>query len=172
MTPRRSLIVDTTVRLVFDGALVLSVYLLFAGHNQPGGGFVGGLVAAAAFALRYLAGGLDEVHAASPVRPWTFLSIGLGVVVVAALVPVVIGDPPLDQRAFEWRPAVLGKVKLTTATIFDAGVYLIVVGLVLMAFEGLGETWGRDARAGKDTSSSSSSTTTTTGGAPGGEEPA
>jgi len=148
--PRRSLIVDTTVRLVFDGALVLSVYLLFAGHNQPGGGFVGGLVAAAAFALRYLAGGLDEVHAASPLRPWTFLALGLGVVVATALVPVLLGDPPLDQRAFEWQPAVLGKVKLTTATIFDAGVYLIVVGLVLMAFEGLGETWRTGHRADGD----------------------
>lgn len=141
MRPRRSIILDTTVRLVFDGALVLSVYLLFAGHNQPGGGFVGGLVAAGAFALRYLAGGLDEVHAASPLRPWTFLSLGLGVVVSSALVPMLLGDPPLDQRAFEWHLAVLGTVKLTTATFFDAGVYLIVVGLVLMAIEGMGETW-------------------------------
>lgn len=150
MTARRSIVVDTTVRLVFDGALVLSVYLLFAGHNQPGGGFVGGLVAAGAFSLRYLAGGLDEVHAASPVRPWTFLSLGLGVVVASALVPVLFGDPTLDQRAFEWQPAVLGKVKLTTATIFDTGVYLIVVGLVLMSFEGLGETWRPGDRADAD----------------------
>ncbi len=150
MKPRRSLIVDTTVRLVFDGALVLSVYLLFAGHNQPGGGFTGGLVAAAAFALRYLAGGLDQVHAASRLRPWTYLSIGLGVVVATALVPLLLGDTPLDQRAFEWQPAVLGTVKLTTATIFDAGVYLIVIGLVLMAFEGLGETWRTDVRADAD----------------------
>jgi multicomponent Na+:H+ antiporter subunit A len=141
MTPRRSLILDTTVRLVFDAALVLSVYLLFAGHNQPGGGFVGGLVAGAAIALRYIAGGLDEIHAMVPMRPWIFLSVGLALAAGAALVPIVVGQTPLDQRAFEWDLAVLGNVKLTTATVFDSGVYLIVIGLVLMIFEGLGEDW-------------------------------
>lgn len=65
----RSVIFDTTVRVVFDAAIVLSLYLLFAGHNQPGGGFVGGLVAAAALALRYLAGGIDEVRPLLPVGP-------------------------------------------------------------------------------------------------------
>lgn len=144
MTPRRSMILDTTVRLVFDAALVLSVYLLFAGHNQPGGGFVGGLVAAAAFALRYIAGGLEEVHAAAPVRPWGFLSAGLMLATGAALVPLASGAAPLDQTAVEADLLLIGHVKLTTATVFDTGVYLIVVGVVLMAFEGLGEYW-RDA---------------------------
>lgn len=68
---RRSVILDATVRLVFDAALVLSLYLLFAGHNQPGGGFVGGLVAGAALALRFLAGGVDELRGLLPVRPWS-----------------------------------------------------------------------------------------------------
>lgn len=151
MTPRRSLILDTTVRLVFDWALVLSVYLLFAGHNQPGGGFVGGLVASAAIALRYIAGGLDEVRSIVPARPWTFLSVGLAVAAGTALAPVVVGNGPLDQRAFEWDLTLLGHVKLTTATVFDAGVYLIVIGLALMIFEGLGEVWSesRDA-SGED----------------------
>ncbi|MFP5318168.1 MAG: MnhB domain-containing protein [Acidimicrobiia bacterium] len=141
MTPRRSLILDTTLRLVIDLALVLSVYLLFAGHNQPGGGFVGGLVAAAAFALRYIAGGLADLRALVPVRPWTFLSVGLILAAGTAFAPVLGDLPPLDQRAFEWDLAVLGHVKLTTATIFDTGVYSIVVGLALMVFEGLGEDW-------------------------------
>ena len=139
MTPRRSLILDTTVRLVFDAAVVLSIYLLFAGHNQPGGGFVGGLVAAGAIALRYIAGGIDEVRGLVPVRPWTFLAIGLALASGEALLPSLLGDSPLDQRAFEWDVAVLGHVKLTTATIFDAGVYQVVVGLTMMIFEGLGD---------------------------------
>ncbi|OWY62223.1 hypothetical protein B7486_59595 [cyanobacterium TDX16] len=134
----RSLILDTTVRLVFDAALVLSLYLLFAGHNQPGGGFVGGLVAAAALALRYVSGGYDELQDLVRVRPWTFSSVGLALAVGAALVPLVLVDVPLDQRAYEADLAVLGKVKATTATAFDAGVYLIVVGLVLMLVEALG----------------------------------
>jgi multicomponent Na+:H+ antiporter subunit A len=136
---RRSLILDTTVRLVFDAAFVLSIYLLFAGHNQPGGGFVGGLVAAAAIALRYIAGGPDDVRSVLRVRPWTLLSAGLALAAGAALAPLAFGDAPLDQHALEWHVEVLGTVKLTTATVFDTGVYLIVVGLVLMVFEGLGD---------------------------------
>ncbi|MGD9798440.1 MAG: MnhB domain-containing protein [Acidimicrobiia bacterium] len=149
MTPRRSLVLDTTLRLVTDAALVLSVYLLFAGHNQPGGGFVGGLVAGSAVALRYIAGGLQEIHATAPMRPWTFLSVGLALAAGAALVPVAFGRAPLDQRAFEGQLAVLGDLKLTTATVFDGGVYLIVIGLVFMIFEGLGEDW-RDGSSGED----------------------
>jgi multicomponent Na+:H+ antiporter subunit A len=150
MTPRRSLILDTTVRLVFDAALVLSVYLLFAGHNQPGGGFVGGLVAAAAIALRYVTGGLDEVRTLTSVRPWTFLAIGLALAAGTGLVPLAAGEAPLDQRAFEWDVALLGHVKLTTATVFDTGVYLIVVGLLLMVFEGLGESLGQSPDGADD----------------------
>lgn len=139
MTPRRSLIMDTTVRLVFDAALVLSVYLLFAGHNQPGGGFVGGLVAAGAIALRYIAGGIDQVRSLVPIRPWTFLSIGLGLTSGSALLPLFFGNAPLDHELFERHIAILGDVKVTGAAVFDGGVYLIVIGLVLMIFEGLGE---------------------------------
>lgn len=135
----RSLILDTTVRLVFDAALVFSVYLLFAGHNQPGGGFIGGLVAAAAIALHYIAGGLDDTLALVRVRPWFFPAAGLLLASATAILPLLTGGAPLDQRAFEWTVPLLGDVKLTTATIFDAGVYLIVVGLVMMIFEGLGD---------------------------------
>ncbi len=136
---RRSLILDTTVRLVVDAAIVLSVYLLFAGHNQPGGGFVGGLVAAAAFALRYIAGGFDELLATLRVRPWNLLSAGLALAVGSALAPLAFGNAPLDHRSVEWQFELLGKVKITSATVFDTGVYLIVVGLVLMIFEALGD---------------------------------
>lgn len=136
---RRSLILDTTVRLVFDGALVLSIYLLFAGHNQPGGGFVGGLVAGAAIALRYVAGGLGDVLTNMRFKPWTFLSVGLALAVSVAMTPLLFGNGPLDQDSYSTELAVLGKIKFTSATIFDTGVYLIVLGLILMIFEALGE---------------------------------
>jgi multisubunit Na+/H+ antiporter MnhB subunit len=141
MTPRRSIILDTTIELVFDAAMVGSVYFLFAGHNQPGGGFIGGLIAGAAIALRYIAGGLGEVRMVVRIKPWIFLALGLALASGTALVPLLVGSAVLDQTAFEGSFALLGKVKLTTATIFDAGVYLIVIGLVLMLFEGLGEDW-------------------------------
>ncbi|MFO7281461.1 MAG: MnhB domain-containing protein [Thermoanaerobacterales bacterium] len=144
----RSVILDTTVRLVFDAALVLSVYMLFAGHNQPGGGFVGGLVAGAAIGLRYVAGGLDEALAVVPVRPSLLPAVGLALAVGTALWPLAGDEPPLDHRVLEWHLPVLGEVALATATIFDAGVYLIVVGLVLMVLDGLGREGDEEAEGG------------------------
>jgi multisubunit Na+/H+ antiporter MnhB subunit len=136
---RPSLIVETSVHFIFHSVLVLSVYLLFAGHNQPGGGFAGGLVAGAAVGLRYVAGGIEAVRHASPVRPWTILGAGLLASSATALVPIVLGEPVLDSAIGEWHAPVLGDVHLTTATIFDIGVYLVVVGLVLMVFEAFGD---------------------------------
>lgn len=136
---RPSLIVDTSVHFIFHSVLVLSVYLLFAGHNQPGGGFVGGLVAGAAVGLRYVAGGIDAVRAASPVRPWTILGTGLLVAAVTAAVPLVAGEPLLDSALGDWHVPLLGEIHATTATAFDIGVYLVVVGLVLMVFEAFGD---------------------------------
>lgn len=136
---RRSVIFDTTVRLVFDVALVVSVYMLFAGHNQPGGGFVGGLVAGGAISLRYLTGGFDDVMSAMRFRPWTPLALGLALSSGTALWTLLVGAEPLDQRAYSSTFWALGDVKFTTATVFDTGVYLIVIGLVLMIFEGLAE---------------------------------
>ncbi len=133
----RSVIFDTTVRLVFDSALVLSVYLLFAGHNQPGGGFVGGLVAAGAFSLRYIAGGLAELERVVRVRPWSFLAIGLVLVAATAAAPVLSGHPPLDHAVLSVDLPVIGPVKTTTAAVFDTGIYFVVIGMVLMIFEAL-----------------------------------
>ena len=62
---RHLVVVDVAVRLVVPAVLVGSLYLLFAGHNQPGGGFAGGIVAGAAVALRYVAGGIEEVRSLS-----------------------------------------------------------------------------------------------------------
>jgi multisubunit Na+/H+ antiporter MnhB subunit len=157
---RRSLIADTTVRMVFDAMLVFSVYLLFAGHNQPGGGFVGGLVASGAVALRYIAGGIDDVRNLLRVPPWMFLSAGLLLAAGTALASVLFGGAALDQDAVEWTLPLLGKVKVTSATVFDSGVYLIVVGLILMVFESLGDDDGM-SREEPDAARPSTDTTRT-----------
>jgi multicomponent Na+:H+ antiporter subunit A len=73
------------------------------------------------------------------VRPSNLLSAGLAVAAGTALVPLALGKSPLDQQAVAWHFEVIGTVKFTTATVFDTGVYLIVVGLVLMIFEALGD---------------------------------
>lgn len=136
---RRSLILDVSNQVVTTSALVLSLYLLAAGHNQPGGGFIGGLVGGAAIALAYVGGGLEQVRAFTRLRPWTILGLGLGIVTISAIVPLVLGGSVLEQDFAEFDLPVLGDVKLTSALFFDTGVYLVVVGFVFMAFEALGE---------------------------------
>jgi multicomponent Na+:H+ antiporter subunit A len=137
--PTRLVIVDVAVRLVFAAVLVGSVYLLFAGHNQPGGGFVGGIVAGAAVALRYVAGGIDEVRSLSRAHPWGVLGAGLLLAVATVLVPLALGGAPLEHAVFETDLPLLGHVKATSAVAFDIGVYLVVLGLVLMVFESFGD---------------------------------
>lgn len=136
---RRSVIVDTVIRIVFHSALVLSMYLLFAGHNQPGGGFVGGLVASAAFALVYVAGGYEDVRSLSRLRPWTVLGSGLLVAALTAFIPLLTGDPVLDSGHWGEDLPALGHVDVGSALLFDIGVYGVVVGLVLMVIEAFGE---------------------------------
>lgn len=138
---RRLVTLDRTVPVIVQVIMVGSLYLLFAGHNQPGGGFVGGLVAGAAISLRYVAGGIEEVRRTSRVRPWTILGTGVVVAVSTALVPVVVGAPVLDAGYSAPEIEVLGKISLSSALVFDIGVYLCVVGLVLMVFEAFGDAF-------------------------------
>jgi multicomponent Na+:H+ antiporter subunit A len=136
---KRSLILDVCVQVAFHSVLVLSLYLLFAGHNQPGGGFIGGLVAAAGFALRYVAGGIDEVRRIGRFPPWNLLAVGLLAAVGTGIVALVAGESFLQSGVLTLDVVVLGEVKATSALPFDLGVYLVVVGLVLMVLEALGD---------------------------------
>lgn len=142
---KRLLVVDTSVRVLYHSILVLSLYFLFAGHNQPGGGFVGGLTAGAAVSFRYVAGGVDEVRKAFRLRPWTILGGGLLIAVVTATVPIVLGGSVLEHGDIEWTIPVIGVLKTTSALPFDIGVYLVVVGLILMMFEAFGDDEAVDA---------------------------
>jgi len=136
---KRLVIVDVSIRLVFHAALVGAVYFTFAGHNQPGGGFVGGLVAGAAIALRYIQGGVEEVRSISPIKPWTFLGVGLFVSAIVTLLPLFFGHPPMEAEKLELDLPTMGHIKISTVTIFDVGVALLVVGLVFMVFEAFGD---------------------------------
>ena len=131
--------VDGVVRVLVYVAFVVSIYLLVAGHNDPGGGFVGGLVAGAAVALRYVAGGIRDVRSLVRPQPWTILGSGLLVAGTTAFVPLLSGRALLDNGYWNQELPVLGSVAFSSALAFDLGVYLVVVGLVYMAFEAFGE---------------------------------
>jgi multicomponent Na+:H+ antiporter subunit A len=135
----RLITLDVSVRIVFTAVMVGSLYLLFAGHNQPGGGFAGGIVAGAAVALRYVSGGIDEVRRLSRSQPWTVLGSGVLIAAMTALVPLALGGAVLESASLTLHPPLLGTVKLTSVLAFDIGVYLAVVGLALMVFESFGD---------------------------------
>ncbi|CAL8899615.1 putative cation antiporter NADH dehydrogenase subunit [Kocuria varians] len=135
---RRSIIFEVVARLLFHTFMIVSVYLLIAGHNLPGGGFAGGLMASLALTLRYLAGGRFELERATPVNAGWMLGAGLAISSLYAIVPVFFGGSIMQSYTWQWDMWVFGHVKFVTATIFDIGVYLIVVGLVLDILRSLG----------------------------------
>lgn len=139
LDPRhRSILLEVVVRLTFHAVIVVSLYLLFAGHNLPGGGFVGGLVAGLALVARYLAGGRYELGVALPIGAGAVLGTGLIIAAGTAVVPLLFGAPPLTSSYVEADVWLLGEIEFVTSTIFDIGVYLIVVGLVLDVLRSLG----------------------------------
>ena len=125
--------------VIFYAVLAASAYLLFAGHNRPGGGFVGALVAGGAIAVRYVAGGMEGVRQAVRLKPWTILGLGLVAAVGTAAAPLVAGRPLLDAVKWDLDLPLFGHIGVSTVLLFEAGVYLAVVGLVLMVFEAFGE---------------------------------
>jgi multicomponent Na+:H+ antiporter subunit A len=135
---RRSVVLEVVTRILFHTILVFSVYLLFSGHNEPGGGFAGGLVAGLALVLRYLAGGRYELGEAAPVDPGLLLGTGLLFAGGTGVAGLLLGAEVLQTAILETTLPVLGHVKLVTSLFFDMGVYLIVVGLILDILRSLG----------------------------------
>jgi len=132
----RSPILATSVEIIFPTALVFSIFLLFAGHNAPGGGFVGGLVAGAALVLRYLDAGAGEDIRGK--LPGTLLGAGLAVALTAGAAGWVVGGEFLESFKMSFRLPLVGTVKAGSALIFDIGVYLVVIGLVRTVLSVLG----------------------------------
>ena len=130
---------------LFHTALLFSLFLLFAGHNAPGGGFVGGLVAGAAFVLRFVQGGTEEVRRTTPLS-WTgMVGTGLIVTVTTGAAAWLGGGEFLESGKLAFDLPLLGTVKTTSALAFDIGVYLVVVGLVVGILLALGLEDSEDA---------------------------
>ncbi len=134
----RSIMLEVIVRILFHTIIVVSIFLLFAGHNLPGGGFAGGLVAGMALVMRYIAGGRYELGAAAPTDAGKFLGYGMLLAVGTALVPIFFGQAPLTSSFMEAELPIVGHIELGTPMVFDLGVYLVVIGLVLDVLRSLG----------------------------------
>ncbi|HSK97970.1 MAG TPA: MnhB domain-containing protein, partial [Euzebyales bacterium] len=139
-----SLILDTVTRGAFAPVLTFSLYLLFVGHNAPGGGFVGGLTAGIALVLLYAGGGIERVREVAVVRYETLLGTGLLLAGATGLASLLLGEPFQSSAILRAQVPLLGEVKLVTVLFFDIGVYLIVIGLVLGLLMVLGPTHPAD----------------------------
>jgi multisubunit Na+/H+ antiporter MnhB subunit len=126
-----SLILRTTTRFVLPLLLLFSVFLLVRGHHEPGGGFSGGLVAAAAFVLYRFAFGREEVRRVLPVDARALIGAGLLVALAGGSAALLAGRPLMTS--LWWQVAVpgVGELDLGTPLVFDVGVYLTVVGVTL-----------------------------------------
>ncbi len=133
----RSIIFRKSTQLLIIIILIVSVFLLLRGHNQPGGGFVGGLVASVAFILFVWANDISETRRLLRFRPRVFIAAGIIIMVASGLPALFLGKPYLTSISFG--PFEGSNIVLSTATIFDIGVYLTVLGVVLMIILSLEE---------------------------------
>jgi multisubunit Na+/H+ antiporter MnhB subunit len=134
-----SSILQTAARLLMPLLLLFAVFLLLRGHNQPGGGFVGGLVVASSFVLYSIAFGVDAARRALLVTPSMLLGIGL-LVAVASGIPGVVGGRPFMSAVWTTLGAGSAVIDLGTPLVFDVGVFLAVIGVVLTIVFTLAET--------------------------------
>lgn len=123
------LILATATRYLMPLLLLLSVFILLRGHNSPGGGFIGGLVASAAFALFAIASGVSAARRTLGVSPRQLIGGGLALAFASALVPMLLGEAFMTGIWADFELPVIGK--LSTPLFFDIGVFLVVIGVML-----------------------------------------
>jgi len=126
------------VRLLLPIALVVSFYLFMRGHNQPGGGFVAGLVMSVAFILQYMVAGTQWVEAQMSLRPMRWMGFGLFSATLTGLGALFAGYPFLTTHTWHFSLPVLGDIHIASALFFDVGVYAMVVGSTLLMLTALG----------------------------------
>ena len=135
---RRSVILEVTTRIVFHTMLLYALFLLFSGHNAPGGGFAAGMIAGISLIIRYLAGGRYELGEAAPVLPGALLGGGLFLSAGAGVLPMLFGGTILESVVIDIHAGIFGDIKIVSTVLFDIGVFLVVVGLVLDMLRTLG----------------------------------
>ncbi len=126
----RSVILQTATIYLLPLLLLFSVFILLRGHYLPGGGFVGGLIASTAFTLHMLAFGVEDTRKLLSVHPGFFMPLGLSLSLVSGLAPIILTQQPFMTGLWFSKPVPeIGMVG--SALFFDAGVYLVVVGVTL-----------------------------------------
>jgi len=126
----KSLILQTASRYLMVLLVIFSVFILLRGHNEPGGGFVGGLLIAGAFALYGLAYEPKAARRLLRFDPRSIIGVGLVTAAGSGLAALWHGQPFLTGQWLPYPIPFLGK--LGTVFFFDVGVYLVVLGTTLL----------------------------------------
>jgi multicomponent Na+:H+ antiporter subunit A len=144
---QRSLQLEVVARLTYHTILLVSIYLLFHGEGGLGGGFVAGLLAGLGLTMRYLAGGRYELAAAAPVDAGVLLGVGMALSAGTALLGYAWGDTVLAPGHFTVHLPVTGALEVHSSLLFDLGVYILVIGLVLDILRSFGAELDRHIAA-------------------------
>lgn len=124
---KNSLILISTVKYIIPLLLIFSFFLLLRGHNEPGGGFIGGLVAASAYALYSIANGVSEAKKVLRFEPIALIGFGLLIALSSQLFPLFFNKIFATGIWLKNSIPVIGKIG--TPLIFDVGVYILVLGI-------------------------------------------
>ena len=125
----RTVILHTTVKLLMPLFFIFSVYLLFRGHNLPGGGFIGGLLAAIALFLHSVVFGFEATLKHYHLNATKIIATGLLAALISVLISLFLGLTLFTGVWSSFQLPLIGKLR--TPMLFDIGVYLVVVGVVL-----------------------------------------
>ena len=134
-----SLILSTATRLLLPLFLLFSIFILLRGHNEPGGGFVGGLIAAAAFALHAIAYDVEKTRTLLAIDTRSLIVLGLLLAMSSGMVSLFMGEPFFTGQWVRISFWSIGELDLGTPLFFDIGVYLTVIGVTLTIILSLAE---------------------------------
>lgn len=126
-------------RILLPLALMVSVYIFLRGHNQPGGGFIAGLITSIALILQYVCSGTDWVGARLPLEFRRLSAVGVLVATLTGIASWVFGYPFLTSTFAHLHWPIIGEFELASAMLFDTGVYITVVGASLLILAQLGK---------------------------------
>ncbi len=133
-----SVILATGARYILPLMLLFAFFILLRGHNEPGGGFIGGLVVACGFSLFALAYSVADARQILRVDPIQLIGWGLLIALVSGLFSLLLGSPFMTGLWPDFVIPAIGKVG--TPTIFDVGVFLVVIGVILNVVFSLAES--------------------------------
>jgi multicomponent K+:H+ antiporter subunit A len=129
---RHSLVLTQITRFLLPLALMVAIYFFLRGHNAPGGGFIAGLITAIALILQYMASGIDWTQMQWDQHFHKVIAWGVLLAAATGLGSWLFNRPFLTSAFGHFELPLLGEIELATAMLFDLGVYLTVVGVVML----------------------------------------